>query len=129
MTGRQRLSSQTGASPRRTFGVAVEGVADMAGQTHVQRAAEALVVWLRGREGLNTVGVVELPAQRYHAALHPVTRRLAHETVVDACRRQKKSFEVLTEVNWGEAHFILGLVPITRCDAHLCCIHRRRTSL
>lgn len=98
MTGRQRLSSQRGASPRCTFGVAVEGVADVAGQTHVQRAAEALVVRLRGREGLNTVGVVELPAQRYHAALHPVTRRLAHETVVDAWKR-KKGFEVLSEVN------------------------------
>lgn len=65
----------------------------MAGQTHVQRAAEALVVRLRGREGLNAVGVVELAAQRYHAALHPVTRRLAHKAVVDACKRETKKKE------------------------------------
>lgn len=65
----------------------------MAGQTDVQRAAEAFVVRLRGREGLNAVGVVELPAQRYHAALHAVARRLAHKTVVDACkRREEKGF-------------------------------------
>lgn len=69
-----------------TFGVAVEGVGDVAGQTDVQRAAEAFVVRLRGREGLNTVGVVELPTQRYHATFHAVARRLAHKTVVDACK-------------------------------------------
>lgn len=67
-----------------TFQVIVVGVGDVAGQTHMQRAAEALVVRLRGREGQNTVGVVELPTQRNHAALHPATRLLAHKAVVDA---------------------------------------------
>lgn len=60
----------------------------MARQTDVQRAAEAFVVRLRGRESLNAVGVVELPAQRYHATLYSVTRGLAHKTVVDTCKRK-----------------------------------------
>lgn len=55
----------------------------MTGQTHMQRAAEAFVMWLGGREGQYAVGVVELPTQRNHAALYPVTRLLAHEACVD----------------------------------------------
>lgn len=116
-----------GASPRCTFGVAVEGVGDVAGQTDVQWAAEAFVVRLRGREGLNTVGVVELPAQWYHAALHTVTRRLANKTVVDACKR-RDVFRLCLKSTWA-AHLIFWLVTITRCGAHLCYIHHRGTSL
>lgn len=54
-------------------------VGDVAGQAHVQGAAEALVVGLRGREARNTVVVVELPTQRDHTALHPVVGLLTHE--------------------------------------------------
>lgn len=54
-------------------------VGDVAGQAHVQGAAEALVVGLRGGEARNTVVVVELPTQRDHTALHPVVGLLTHE--------------------------------------------------
>lgn len=54
-------------------------VGDVAGQAHMQRAAEALVMGLCRREGRNTVAVVELPTQWYHAALHPVTGLLTHK--------------------------------------------------
>lgn len=56
----------------------------MAGQAGVQGAAEALVMGLRSREGRDALVVVELPTQRYHAALHLVTGLLAHEAGVDA---------------------------------------------
>lgn len=49
----------------------------------MQRAAEALVMRVCSREGRNTVVVVELPTQWYHAALHPVTGLLAHEAGVN----------------------------------------------
>lgn len=61
----------------------VERVGDVAGQTHVQRAAEAFVVRLCGRVRQYTVGVVELPTQWNHAALYPITRLLTHEARVD----------------------------------------------
>lgn len=61
----------------------VERVADVTGQTHMQRTAEAFVVRLCGRVRQDTVGVVELPTQWNHAALYPVTRLLTHKACVD----------------------------------------------
>lgn len=57
----------------------VERVGDVAGQTHVQRAAGAFGMRLGSREGQYTVGVVELPAKWYHAALHIITRLLTYK--------------------------------------------------
>lgn len=54
----------------------------MAGQTHMQRAAGAFVVRLCGGVRQYTVVVVELPTQRYDAALHPTAGRLAHKARV-----------------------------------------------
>lgn len=61
----------------------VEWVGDVAGQTNMQRAAETFVMRLGCRVGQYTVGVVELPAQWYHAALHPITRLLTYKACVD----------------------------------------------
>lgn len=63
----------------RTFRAVTVRVGDVAGQAHVQGAAEALVMGLCGREAGNAVVVVELPTQWYHAALHPVVGLLTHE--------------------------------------------------
>lgn len=83
-------SASRGLNPP-TFRAHVERVGDVAGQTHMQRAAETLVMWLCGWEGQYTVGVIKLPTQRDHAALHPVTRLLTHEARVDAWKKQKTS--------------------------------------
>ncbi len=61
----------------------------MARQTDMQRAAETLVMWLGGRVGQYTVGVVKLPTQWYHAALHSITRFLTHKAHVDTCKQEK----------------------------------------
>lgn len=66
-----------------TFRAVTVRVGDVAGQAHMQRAAEALVMGLCRREGRNTVAVVELPTQWNHAALHPVTGLLTHKAGVD----------------------------------------------
>lgn len=67
-----------------TFRVAdVERVGDVAGQAHMQRAADAFVMRHCGRVGQYTVGMVELPTQWYHAALHATARLLTHKACVD----------------------------------------------
>lgn len=48
----------------------------------MERAAEAFAVRLRGRECQYAVAVVELPAEWNNAALHPITRLLAHKARV-----------------------------------------------
>lgn len=72
----------------RTFRAVAVRVGDVAGQADVQRAAEALVMGLRRREGRNAVAVVELPTQWDHAALHPVTGLLTHKAGVNTWRQQ-----------------------------------------
>ena len=57
-----------------TFGAAeVKWVCDVASQTDVQWAAKAFILWLCDRVGQYTVFMVELPTQRDHTALHPIT--------------------------------------------------------
>lgn len=62
----------------------VEGIGNVAGQAHMQGAAEAFVVRLGGRVGHYTVRVVEFPTKRDYAALHPISGLLTHEARVNA---------------------------------------------
>lgn len=112
----------------RTFRADVERVGDVAGQTHMQRAAEALVMWLCGWEGQYTVGVVELPTQWYHAALYPITRLLTHKACVDTWKKQKGflNSDVLGHTFYPQWQTAFSPVSDTR-HTHQCCIHDRGT--
>lgn len=104
----------------RTFTADVERVGDVAGQTHVQGTAEALVMWLRGWEGHDAVSVVELPTQRYHAALYTIIRLLTHKARVDTWNLKK---------TFLSPHILRELICPQPCarQTHQCCIHDRGT--
>lgn len=64
-------------------------VGAVAGQTHMQGAAEAFVVRLCSWVRQYTVSMVGLPTQWYNAAFDPVTRLLTHKARVFTCKRQR----------------------------------------
>lgn len=108
----------------------VERVGDVAGQTHMQRAAEGFVVLLGGRVRHYAVCVVELPTQCYHAALYFIIRLLTHKAGVDTWKGKK----TITNICWSvgkDRYFMsghrLGSLSDTRCT-HQLCIHDRGTS-
>lgn len=99
----------------------VERVGDVAGQTHVQRAAEAFVMWLGRWVHQYAVCVVELPTQWYDAALYPIIRLLTHKACVDTWKQQVHFLKCV------RTHFMNSDDSDSRCT-HQRCIHDRGIS-
>lgn len=98
-----------------------ERVGDVAGQTNMQRAAEAFVMRLGCRVGQYTVGMVKFPTQWYHAAFHSITGLLTYKAYVDTWKEANRN-KVFLDTN------VLGSLTDQCWGTHQCCIHDRGIS-
>lgn len=72
------------------------GIGDEAGETHVDRAAEATVHGHRGSEVSDAFPVVELPTDGNHAAPHILAALFTHKAGVDAWEKDNKLYSTGT---------------------------------